>query len=172
MTTRPLWRNTQIIEISTSSTLIQIHNHNFSSSTWIRLRDIVLRRTSFRIRETVFPRVRAGPKDLIPHRLQTSIIFNNTIRTIVTISIKVRNYFSKDYRKYQQHKAVSNSNNKCSRHSYTKHRSKTLEWLITSLHHLNSFHHAITIVNIKQLRTLLSTDIHFKYNKWTLIITT
>ena len=172
MTNLPLLRSTQLTKISISSTFYQIHSHDYSSRCRDLTRDIITQCPSRRIREIVFLRVRAGPKDLILHRLQTSIIFNNTIRTIVTISIKVRNYFSKDYRKYQQHKAVSNSNNKCSRHSYTKHRSKTLEWLITSLHHLNSFHRAITIDNIKQLLTLLSTVSHFKFNKWTSIITT
>ena len=168
MTIRPLWRNTQITKISTSSTFIHNNKHNSSSNSRCRrLHDITSRRTSFRIRATVFPRVRAGPKDLIHRRLQTTIIFNNTIGTIVTISIKVRKIISRDYRKYHLHKVDSNSNSKCSRRTSTKHRSKTLEWAITSLHHLNSFHHAVTINNIKQLLTHLNNVSHFNYSRWT-----
>ena len=173
MTIRPLSLSTQLIKISSISTIYQILNLNFNSNKCRCLtKDIITRCHGHRTRATVFPIVWAGPKDLIHHRLETSIIFSSTIRTIVTISIKVKHYFNQRHRKYQQHKVVSNSNSQCSQHSFIKPRSETLEWAVTSLNHLNSFHHAIIIDNIMQLLTLLSTVSLSKYNRWTSITTT
>ena len=167
MTGRLLSQSNHLTKISVSRTFYLSNNHKYSNRCRRLTKDIITRCPGRRTRGAVSPIVRAGLKDLIHLRLQTSIIFSNTIRTIVTISIKVRKYYSKGYRKYQQHKVDSNSNNKCSQHSYIKHRSETLEWAATSLHHLNSFHHAVTIDNIKQLLTHLNNVSHFNYSKWT-----